>query len=123
MRVEITRECKRCRNKVNQSVLCEEKDRKIVVSTWQAHCPLCNAFLKKPTEAELEMVVVIEREVAATKRLYDRVFPEGEIDLSEVDREIVRASLVEIAETLRRKYQMTVEESRRQLHQMMDVSV
>jgi transcription termination factor NusB len=44
-------------------------------------------------------------------------------ELSEVDREIIRASLVEIAETVRKKYGLTVNEARRQLHQMLDVTV
>jgi len=44
-------------------------------------------------------------------------------ELSEVDREIIRASLVEIAETVRKKYQLTIKDINRQLHQMIDVTV
>lgn len=44
-------------------------------------------------------------------------------ELSEADREIIRASLVEIAETVRKKYNLTVNETRRKLHQMLEVSI
>jgi len=40
-----------------------------------------------------------------------------------IDRECIRDELVVIAERLAHKYQYTVQESRRKLHELVDVSV